>query len=203
MDPAILSATAALVGSLVGGVSTFAAYWLTQRVQIRAQGLMKRHAERETLYAEFIVEASKRFADAWSHHAESPEVVAGLFSAVERMRLTSSDAVIVAAEQVMLNILEAYAQPDKSFDDLRRSIHGDQFRDQFPNKLRDFSEACKNELRALTSETTGKHAPAYRSYSSFNGNRGPSITLSTLRTAQRRGRREPPCPSCVCSLPGL
>jgi hypothetical protein len=49
----------------------------------------------------------------------------------------------------MLNILEAYAQPDKSFDDLRRSIHGDQFRDQFPNKLRDFSEACKNELRAL------------------------------------------------------
>jgi hypothetical protein len=62
------------------------------------------------------------------------------------MRLTSSDAVIVAAEQVMLAILEAYAQPDKSFDDLRRSIRGD----QFPNKLRDFSEACKKELRALT-----------------------------------------------------
>jgi hypothetical protein len=69
--PAILSATGALVGSLVGGVSTFAAYWLTQRVQIRAQALMKRYAEREALYAEFIVEASKRFADAWSHHAEA------------------------------------------------------------------------------------------------------------------------------------
>jgi hypothetical protein len=52
MDPAILSATAALVGSLVGGVSTFATYWLTQRVQLRAQSLMKRHAEREALYAE-------------------------------------------------------------------------------------------------------------------------------------------------------
>ena len=49
MDPAILSATAALIGSLVGGVSTFAAYWLTQRVQLRAQGLMKRYAEREAL----------------------------------------------------------------------------------------------------------------------------------------------------------
>jgi len=36
--------------------------------------------------------------------------------------------------------------PTKSFDDLRQSIHGV----QFPNKLRDFSEACKNELRALT-----------------------------------------------------
>jgi len=73
---AILTATAALFGSLVGGVSTFVAHWLTQRVQLRAQSLMKRHAEREALYAEFIVEASKRFADAWSHHAESPEVVA-------------------------------------------------------------------------------------------------------------------------------
>jgi hypothetical protein len=97
MDPAILTATAALFGSLVGGVSTFVAHWLTQRVQLRAQNLMKRHAEREALYAEFIVEASKRFADAWSHHAESPEVVAGLYSAIERMRLTSSDPVIVAA----------------------------------------------------------------------------------------------------------
>ena len=104
MDPAILSATAALVGSLVGGVSTFAANWLTKRVQIRAQLLMQRHAEREALYAEFIVEASKRVADAWSHYAQSPAVVAGLYSAIERMRLTSSDPVIVAAERVMLDI---------------------------------------------------------------------------------------------------
>jgi hypothetical protein len=115
-------------------------------VQIRAQVLMKRHSDRVALYAEFIVEASKRFADAWGHHAESPEVVAGLYSAIERMRLTSSDAAIVAAEGVMFDILEAYAQPDKSFDDLRRSIRGD----QFPNSLRVFSEACKNELRTLT-----------------------------------------------------
>jgi hypothetical protein len=143
MDSTILSVTAALVGSLIGSVSTFAAYWLAQRVQIRAQVLMKRHA-REALYAEFIIEAAKRFADAWSHHAESPEVVQ-VFSPRSTMRLTSSDAVIVAAERVMLNILEAYAQPDKSFDDLR-GRHGD----QFPNRLGEFSEACKNELRALT-----------------------------------------------------
>jgi hypothetical protein len=52
-----------------GGVSTLAAYWLTQRVEIRAQVLMKRYAEREALYAEFIVEASKRLADGWGHQA--------------------------------------------------------------------------------------------------------------------------------------
>ena len=139
----------------------FVARWLTQRVQLRAQSLMKRHAEREVLYAEFIVEASKRFADAWSHHAESPEVVAGLYSAIERMRLTSSNAVIVAAEGVMFDILD---QPDKSFDDLRRSIRGD----QFPNKLRVFSEACKNELRALKTRTTSAGLV-----------RNPSLPIST------------------------
>jgi hypothetical protein len=60
MDHALLSAAAALVGSLIGGVSTFAAYWLTQRVQICNQRLMQHAVIRETLYAEFIVEASRR-----------------------------------------------------------------------------------------------------------------------------------------------
>lgn len=35
MDPAILSATSALVGSLIGGVSTFAASWVTRAGQIK------------------------------------------------------------------------------------------------------------------------------------------------------------------------
>jgi hypothetical protein len=119
MDHALLSAAAALVGSLIGGVSTFAAYWLTQRVQIRNQR-MQQAVTRETLYAEFILEASRRLADAWSHHAEGPQVVANLYSAIQRMRLTSSRAVVSAAERVMHNVLDAYAEPDKNFDELRQ-----------------------------------------------------------------------------------
>ena len=71
-----------------------AASWLTQRGQFRAQALVHEAVKREALYAEFIIEASKRFTDAWSRQAESPEVIAGLYSAVERMRLTSSTEVI-------------------------------------------------------------------------------------------------------------
>jgi hypothetical protein len=145
MDPAILSATAGLVGSLVGGVSTFAASWLTQRGQLRTQTLVQQAVKREALYAEFIVEASKRFAEAWAHQAENPEVVAGLYSVVERMRLTSSDKVIDAADQVVRYIIDAYAAPDRTFEDLRRQVLGEEFRDP----LRDFSEACRTELRAL------------------------------------------------------
>ena len=75
MDTAILSAASALAGSLIGGVSTLIASWLTQRGQLRAQALIHEAVKRETLYSEFISEASKRRADAWSHHAGTLSLV--------------------------------------------------------------------------------------------------------------------------------
>ena len=36
-------------------------------------------------------EASRRLAEAWSHHAESPEVIAGLYSAVQREQSVERD----------------------------------------------------------------------------------------------------------------
>ena len=89
MDSVILSATAALFGSLVGGVSTLGASWLTQRSQLRAQAIVHEAVKRETLYAEFIIEASRCLTEAWSRQAEDSEVLAGLYAAVQRMRLTS------------------------------------------------------------------------------------------------------------------
>ena len=74
MDTAILSAGAALVGSLIGGISTFAGSWITQRWLQHNKALARLALKRETLYADFIIEASERYAHAWSHEAESPEV---------------------------------------------------------------------------------------------------------------------------------
>jgi NADPH:quinone reductase-like Zn-dependent oxidoreductase len=118
MDPAILSATAALVGSLVGGVSTFAAYWLTQRVQIRAQGLMKRHAERETLYAvrEFVVgdRVVGSFFESWIDGEPSDaKMRAALGGAVDGVlavyRLFPAQALVKTPEH--LSDIEAAALP--------------------------------------------------------------------------------------------
>jgi hypothetical protein len=147
MDGAILSASAALIGSLVGGASTVAGSWFAQRSQLRAHDLANEAAKREALYAEFIIEASKCLTEAWSNHAEGPEVVAGLYSAVHRMRLISSPGVIRIAEQVFRRVIEAYAEPDRTFDELRQRIAS--VADDDP--LRDFSEACTAELRALRS----------------------------------------------------
>jgi hypothetical protein len=116
-----------------------------QRRQFRAQALVHEAVKRETLYAEFIIEASKRLTDAWIHQAESPEVVAGLYSAVERMRLTSSSEVIRVADQVVLQVIEAYAEANKTFDELRELVR----KEHEVDPLRDFAEACRTELRAL------------------------------------------------------
>jgi hypothetical protein len=66
MDPAILSAVSVLAGPLIGGGATFATSWLALRGQLRAQTLAHEAVEREALYAEFIIEASKRLTDAWT-----------------------------------------------------------------------------------------------------------------------------------------
>ena len=126
MDSAILSATSALVGSLVGGVSTLAASWLSQRGQLRAQTLVQEAVKHEALYAEFIIETSRRLAEARDHLAEGPEVVAGLYSAVSRMRLTSSDEVIRIAQCVVRLVVEAYAAPAKTFDEFRKRLKGEE-----------------------------------------------------------------------------
>jgi len=79
----------ALFGSLVGGVSTLGASWLTQRSQLGAQALVHEAVKRETRYPEFIIEASRCLTEAWSRQAEDSEVLAGLYAAVQRMRPTS------------------------------------------------------------------------------------------------------------------
>jgi hypothetical protein len=147
MDAAILSAASALIGSLIGGLSTLAASWLTLRGRVRAQALVQEATKRETLYAEFIIEASRRLADAWAHHAESPEAVAGLYSIVQRMRLTSSDEVIRVADRVTHLVIQAYASPDRTFDDLRAHMSVE---DAAWDPLREFAEACRVELRSLS-----------------------------------------------------
>lgn len=145
MDGALFSTGAALFGSLIGGAATLTASWMTQRGQMRAQALVHEATKREALYSEFIIEASQRLTEAWNHDAESPTVVAGLYSAVSRMRLSSSDAVVEAALLVLRRVVEAYAMPQRSFDELRQRIADS----GAPDALHEFSEACRKELYGL------------------------------------------------------
>ena len=145
MDTAILSASAGLMGSLIGGVSTFAASWVTQGKLLGAHARMRHARQRQKLYSEFIIEATRCLTEAWNHQAEGPEVVSNLYSVVERMRLVSSTRVVKCAEQVMRGVIAAYAEPNRTFDELRRRV---QQSSEEHEPLRDFTEACRQELSA-------------------------------------------------------
>jgi hypothetical protein len=55
MDPAILSALAAVMGSAVGGSATLGTAWITQKTQSRRELVNAEIRKRETLYGEFIL----------------------------------------------------------------------------------------------------------------------------------------------------
>ena len=142
MNPAYISAFAALAGSVIGGLVSLAASWLTQRVQFRAQLLAQDLSRREELYNDFIEEASKWYADAFEHDkAEIPKLVK-LYALVSKMRMLSSPKIVENADRVVRLIIETYLAPNKSLSDLQEIMNNG-----VTDPLRDFSNACREELR--------------------------------------------------------
>jgi hypothetical protein len=143
MDPAYLSAIAALAGSTIGGFTSLAASWLSQRVQFSAQYRATDRSHRERLYKSFIEEASRLYADAFEH--DQPEVsnLVNLYSLVSQMRVLSPGQVVAAADQVVGRIVETYLGPNRSFRDVKEVME-----DESMNFLRDFSTACRDDLRS-------------------------------------------------------
>jgi len=64
---------------------------------------------------------------------------------MERMRLISSPAVVSVAERVIRKIIEAYADPNRTFDDIRKHLEDR----SNAEPLKEFTEACRLELDAL------------------------------------------------------
>lgn len=142
MDPAYFSAFAALAGSTIGGLTSLATSWLTQRKQFREQQLSHDLSRREELYRAFIAEASKWYADAYEHdHADVCNLVK-LYALVSEMRVVSSPGIVDSADRVVREIIETYIAPNKTFRDLPEILDNDAM-----NPLLEFSNACRDELR--------------------------------------------------------
>jgi len=141
MDPAYVSAVAALAGSLIGGLTSLAASWLNQHVQFSAQQRVTDQTRREDLYKSFIEEASKWYADAFVH--DKPEVsnLVNLYALVSRMRVLSSPKVVASADRVVRVIVDTYLAPNKTFSDVREVMDN-----KAMNPLLEFGNACREEL---------------------------------------------------------
>jgi hypothetical protein len=66
MNSVYLPTLAALSGSAIGGLTSFASAWLTSTIRT-APGGVGRKGPRQKLYKQFIDEASKLYADALVH----------------------------------------------------------------------------------------------------------------------------------------
>jgi hypothetical protein len=140
MDNAYITAIAALAGSAIGALASFATTWLTQHSQERAQRFAQAMTRREHLYTEFIEEASKLFTDALTHQLEEPSKFVRLYALVGNLRLCAAANVIVKAQEVMRQIVETYNLPNMDFRNLEDR------QEYEPDVLRAFSEACREDL---------------------------------------------------------
>jgi hypothetical protein len=140
----MITALAAASGSILGAaVSGFIA-WKTQRMQTVRELTQERLRERQTLYGEFITEASRLAVDALSHSLDSLEKFVHLYGIIGRIRLISSEEGLAEAEKCCRGIISLYAKPNLTVDQIGASFNPDKL-----DPLKPFSSACRTELMRI------------------------------------------------------
>ena len=87
MNPNYVPALAALAGSAIGGLTSFASAWLSQERQDRATRLAQEKTRRQKLYRQFIDEASKLYADALAPDQAEISALVSVHALMGRMRV--------------------------------------------------------------------------------------------------------------------
>jgi hypothetical protein len=146
MDSAFISALAALAGAAIGGLTSFATSWVTQQAQAKAQRLAHKLTRREELYKDFIEEASKLYADSLIRDTPDVSQLVRLYALINLMRVVSSTRIVEDADKVARMIVNSYLAPNKTFPELRDMVNSGAM-----DPLRDFSEACREEIHRLES----------------------------------------------------
>jgi hypothetical protein len=141
MDAGYITALAALGGAALGGFTSFATSWTTQRVQMNAERNATSKSRRQKLYNGFIDGAAKMYGDALIHDKLELSGLIELHTIVSRMRVFSSAAVIENAISVVRVITETYSQPNKSPLEIEEMIENGTI-----DLLKGFSEACRQEF---------------------------------------------------------
>ena len=141
MDSTIITAVAAAGGSLVGAAATSVTTWITQRTQAVHAEREETLRQRETMYGEFITEASRLAMEAFSHSLERPDTFVKLYGITGRIRLVATGPVLAAAEACIREIVDLYAKPNMTVEQIRLAFERDRL-----DPIRDFSVVCRKEL---------------------------------------------------------
>ena len=146
MDVGYLPALSALAGSVVGGLTTGFTTWMNGRSQAQAGRLVADVARRQDLFRDFIIAASKTYADALVSTEPKIQELVALWAMVSRMRVLCSPATVACADKIMRLIIDTFFEPPKTSEKLHDFIKSGIGIDP----LQEFSEAAREELRAFT-----------------------------------------------------
>jgi hypothetical protein len=144
MDAAYISAFAALAGTAIGGLTSFATSWTTQQSQARAQRLAAERDARAALYGRFLDEAAELYSEALQNRRDDATRLIGIYALKNRIRLISSPQVMEAAETVTRIIVDAYLAPNITMEEVWAN-----WIDRHVDPLRAFADACRQELKTF------------------------------------------------------
>lgn len=144
MNPALISALAALTGSSIGALAPILSNYVLQRSVTQRDLLNRQIAQRETLYSDFIKEASSLYANSVTHNLEDLDDLVSLYALVSRIRLLGSEPVLQAAEAFVKRIVLHYGEPNLTVEQMRAAALSAK-----ADPLDVFSFACRRELRDI------------------------------------------------------
>ena len=145
LNPASISAIAAVCGSVVGALGSSVGAWIVHRNENRRDLLARQLFHREQLYSDFIAQSARALSDAMQHNFRDPRQLIPSYALLSRIRLSSSTVVVDSAEQVINSILESYARPNLSPEDFQA------WASKRNDPLRAFSNLCRKDLESLWS----------------------------------------------------
>jgi uncharacterized protein YukE len=146
MDIAYLSTLSALAGSIIGGLTSGVATWLSQRAQTRESQLAREMSRRDDLYKEFIAAASKAYGEAVVSNEPNVQALVALYAMISRMRVQSLPQTVACAERIMRATIDTHFAPGKTIHEVHELVRSGSGIDL----LKDFSEVAREELRAFT-----------------------------------------------------
>lgn len=146
LETSLITAFAAILGTMAGGLSTFATTVYTARYGARRDLMLKNVASREELYSGFITEATTLFIDSLDKTLEKPVTLLNLFATIGRIRLISSERVLTAAEKIGEVVYESYRRPAMTIEEVWKQLHES---DHVDSRLREFTLACREEREEM------------------------------------------------------
>lgn len=155
MDSAVISALAAVLGSVGGSSASIATTWIAQHNQTLRQRNKREVSKRERLYSEFVTQLARLSADALAQTLDAPTTLANLanvYGLLGRIRFISSEPVVAAADAATRHVVDLYKAPNvTTAEDVYRLICNR----SSPDFLQVFSEACRVELQEFSISRRG------------------------------------------------